>query len=57
MAHSASLWDHNVLAFFFFSLPQATVVEYLISRPEVDRETAIDALELLGASFANDKVD
>ncbi|XP_065334443.1 protein fem-1 homolog B isoform X2 [Cloeon dipterum] len=31
------------------------VVEYLISRPEVTREERIDAVELLGASFANDK--
>ncbi|KAJ8881205.1 hypothetical protein PR048_017678, partial [Dryococelus australis] len=34
---------------------RAEVVEYLITRPEVSREEKIDALELLGASFANDK--
>ncbi|XP_050401288.1 protein fem-1 homolog B [Patella vulgata] len=31
------------------------VVEYLVSLPECSREEKIDALELLGASFANDK--
>ncbi|XP_047115103.1 protein fem-1 homolog B [Schistocerca piceifrons] len=34
---------------------RADVVEYLITRPEVSRQEKIDALELLGASFANDK--
>ncbi|XP_063221513.1 protein fem-1 homolog B [Bacillus rossius redtenbacheri] len=34
---------------------RADVVEFLITRPEVSREEKIDALELLGASFANDK--
>ncbi|CAG0890426.1 unnamed protein product [Darwinula stevensoni] len=31
------------------------VVRYLIQRPEVDKERRIEALELLGASFANSK--
>lgn len=31
------------------------VVEYLISRADVTREEKVDALELLGASFASDK--
>ncbi|GAB6032424.1 hypothetical protein CHUAL_011062 [Chamberlinius hualienensis] len=34
---------------------KSDVVEYLISRPECSRGERIDALELLGASFANDK--
>ena len=34
---------------------QATMVEYLISRPELGRDKCVEALELLGASFANDK--
>lgn len=34
---------------------RAEVVEYLIMRPEVTIEQKIDALELLGASYANDK--
>lgn len=34
---------------------RAEVVEYLIMRPEVTLEQKIDALELLGASYANDK--
>lgn len=34
---------------------KAEVVEYLIARPEVTKEQSIEALELLGASFANDK--
>lgn len=34
---------------------RAEVVEYLIALPEVSKEEKIDALELLGASYANDK--
>lgn len=34
---------------------RASVVEILASRPEVTRAQAIEAYELLGASFANDK--
>lgn len=34
---------------------KAEVVEFLISRPEVCKAERIEALELLGASFANDK--
>ncbi|XP_075216692.1 protein fem-1 homolog B-like [Lycorma delicatula] len=34
---------------------RADVVEYLVTRPEVTLEERIDALELLGASYANDK--
>ncbi|XP_069361539.1 protein fem-1 homolog B isoform X2 [Maniola hyperantus] len=34
---------------------RASVVELLASRPEVTRAQAIEAYELLGASFANDK--
>ncbi|XP_028156720.1 protein fem-1 homolog B-like, partial [Ostrinia furnacalis] len=34
---------------------RASVVELLAARPEVSRAQAIEALELLGASFANDK--
>ncbi|XP_066249230.1 protein fem-1 homolog B isoform X1 [Euwallacea similis] len=31
------------------------VVEYLVDRPEISKEDQIEALELLGASYANDK--
>jgi Fem-1 family protein b len=31
------------------------VVDYLLTRPEFSRHARIEALELLGASFANDK--
>lgn len=34
---------------------RAEVVEYLIGRSEVSKEEQIEALELLGASYANDK--
>ncbi|KAF4530186.1 hypothetical protein B566_EDAN001445 [Ephemera danica] len=34
---------------------RADVVEYLITRPEITLEEKIEALELLGASYANDK--
>ncbi|XP_067002835.1 protein fem-1 homolog B isoform X2 [Anabrus simplex] len=34
---------------------RADVVEYLVTRPEVLRREKIEALELLGASYANDK--
>ena len=34
---------------------KAGVVEFLLGRPEFDREQRVEALELLGASFANDK--
>ncbi|XP_046403614.1 protein fem-1 homolog B isoform X2 [Ischnura elegans] len=34
---------------------RASVVEYLLTRKEVSREERIDAMELLGASYANDK--
>lgn len=34
---------------------RASVVEILAARPEVSRQQAIEAYELLGASFANDK--
>merc|ERR1719193_2609691 len=34
---------------------QAVMVDYLIERPEVNRVERIEALELVGASFANDK--
>lgn len=30
-------------------------VEFFVAHPDYSRETKIDALELLGASFANDK--
>ena len=31
------------------------MVDFLIERPEITKEQKIEALELLGASFANDK--
>jgi len=34
---------------------QAVMVDFLIERPEISREQQIEALELVGASFANDK--
>ena len=34
---------------------KADVVEFLLCRPEFSKEERIEALELLGASFANDK--
>lgn len=34
---------------------RASVVELLAARPEVTRAQAVEAYELLGASFANDK--
>lgn len=34
---------------------RASVVEILAARPEVTRAQAVEAYELLGASFANDK--
>ncbi|EFA05982.1 protein fem-1 homolog B isoform X2 [Tribolium castaneum] len=34
---------------------RADVVEYLVERPEISKEEQIEALELLGASYANDK--
>lgn len=34
---------------------RSAVVEMLVERSEVSREHAIEAMELLGASFANDK--
>lgn len=34
---------------------RSDVVEYLLERPEVSLDEKIEALELLGASFANDK--
>ena len=34
---------------------KSDVVEFLLCRPEFSREERIEALELLGASFANDK--
>lgn len=34
---------------------QATLVDYLITREDVDRGHKVEAMELLGASFANDK--
>jgi len=34
---------------------QAVMVDFLIERPEIDKEQQIEALELVGASFANDK--
>ena len=34
---------------------QAVMVDYMIQRPEIDKKQRIEALELLGASFANDK--
>lgn len=34
---------------------RAEVVEYLIGRSEISKEEQIEALELLGASYANDK--
>jgi len=34
---------------------QAVMVDFLIERPEITKEQKIEALELLGASFANDK--
>jgi len=34
---------------------QAVMVDFLIERPEIDRVQQIEALELVGASFANDK--
>lgn len=34
---------------------RADVVEYLITLPQISKDERIEALELLGASFANDK--
>lgn len=34
---------------------RAKVVEYLVERSDITKEEHIEALELLGASFANDK--
>lgn len=34
---------------------KASLVEYLVERPEISKEDKIEALELLGASYANDK--
>jgi len=34
---------------------QAVMVDFLIERPEINKEQQIEALELVGASFANDK--
>eukprot|EP00091_Calanus_sinicus_P012271 TRINITY_DN27789_c0_g1_i1.p1 TRINITY_DN27789_c0_g1~~TRINITY_DN27789_c0_g1_i1.p1 ORF type:complete len:137 (+),score=38.41 TRINITY_DN27789_c0_g1_i1:30-413(+) len=34
---------------------QAVMVDFLIERPEISVEQQIEALELVGASFANDK--
>lgn len=34
---------------------RSDVVEFLLDRPEVSLEEKIEALELLGASYANDK--
>ena len=34
---------------------QAVMVDFIIERPEINKEQKIEALELLGASFANDK--
>lgn len=34
---------------------RADIVEYLVERPEISKEEQIEALELLGASYANDK--
>ncbi|XP_063905272.1 protein fem-1 homolog B-like isoform X2 [Zophobas morio] len=34
---------------------RAEVVEFLVERPEISKEDQIEALELLGASYANDK--
>lgn len=34
---------------------RADLVEYLLERPEISKEEKIEALELLGASYANDK--
>jgi len=34
---------------------QAVMVDFLTERPEIAKESVIEALELLGASFANDK--
>jgi len=34
---------------------QAVMVDFLIERPEIDKIQQIEALELVGASFANDK--
>jgi hypothetical protein len=34
---------------------RADVVEYLVTRSEVSNQEQIEALELLGASYANDK--
>lgn len=34
---------------------RADVVEYLVTRSEVSHQEQIEALELLGASYANDK--
>ena len=34
---------------------QAVMVDFLIQRPEISKSQKIEALELLGASFANDK--
>lgn len=34
---------------------RANVVEYLIDLPEITKEEKVEALELLGASYANDK--
>lgn len=34
---------------------RANIVDYLVDRPEISKEDQIEALELLGASYANDK--
>lgn len=48
--------DHNMTPLLVASESgKANVVEYFISRPECSRENKIEALELLGASFANFK--
>ncbi|KAK7501623.1 hypothetical protein BaRGS_00007054 [Batillaria attramentaria] len=48
--------DHNMTPLTIAAeCGKEEVVEYLISLPDCTREEKIDALELLGASFANDK--
>ncbi len=50
-----SVYAATGYAQLFSSRCQKDVVEFMIGRPEVSRVSRVDALELLGASLANDK--
>ena len=54
---SRSLADNRGLAPLLYAcdLCSIEIVEYIINRPECTKEQRIDALELLGATIANDK--